>query len=251
MSVMDRVAGILADAGSLLQDADDLTVEEALLNGEAPDSRDWRTELSCGWCGHNWHGLGCYVEGKFDRARDSDLIVDSVGRVVEEVDTWALQLSAVRVDGACRCDGSRQRLDDTWRPNLFTGRENYTAERVRKLANDLGLDGWAAQAVIREGRERAFRSPVLRPGAGWAVEASASLQAVGEAFQEAAHALSSFTVSFTLDNPSPEVIRTLTGYSAEPPPPAFVDLIARARAGRGTGPERAGPERSRPPRRIN
>lgn len=257
MSVMDRVADILADAGDLLQDADDLTVDEALLSGEAPDSRNWRSELSCDWCGHNWHGLGCYAEGKYDRARDSDLTLDENGRVVQDIDTWAMHLSDVSPGAlACRCDGSRQRLDDTWRPPLYRGHQDYTLGRVRQLAHDHGLDGWAARALVRNGMELVFRR---EPGSvsDWAAQTSSAAQLVGEAFQQTVQVVRNMTVTFR--NSSPHLVQILSGCSVvdpveEPPTVAAdvaADVIARARAGRGTGPARLGPERSRPPLRIN
>lgn len=62
----------------------------------------------CRWCCHNQHGLPC--------------------------------------TGSCTCDGSYSSRDDSWRP--VDTHSSTPAGQVRVLANQCGIDGWAANAAI-------------------------------------------------------------------------------------------------------
>jgi hypothetical protein len=59
----------------------------------------------CQWCDHDWHAHTCKT---------------------------------------CRCDSSRTRLDDTWRPRVGY----QQSDQMRAICRDTGVDGWAVRYAV-------------------------------------------------------------------------------------------------------
>lgn len=132
MRSFDRIAATFADVDELLDQADAQTIDECLARGEAPDHRD--DDKPCDWCGHQFHGLGCYSPVMY-------LIVSTDFDFTEDpIDDAALPLTAAG-DWPCRCNSALDPLDDTWRPIILP-----TA--TTNLMRATGLDGWAARALF-------------------------------------------------------------------------------------------------------
>lgn len=74
----------------------------------------------CDWCQHGWHAEAC--------ARN------------------------------CRCDTSRQRRDDTWRPPVTL----LPTDMARRIGHDTGCDGYAAQFCTGRRNYRRINSVTLR-----------------------------------------------------------------------------------------
>lgn len=128
MTTMDRLTDLLGDVDELLDDADAQTITESLERGESPDHAD--VDDGCPWCGHGFHGLGCYVPPVY---------VGTFG----DVDDWAFTLTEP-TPHECGCDSSLTRRDDTWRPFIF----DSSQEQHLKLMDETGLDGWAARIEL-------------------------------------------------------------------------------------------------------
>ena len=124
--VLDRI-------DDLFLELDDEMIDDCLATGEPPDHGEL-DDPECQWCGHGWHGLPC----------DGGYCPCGCG-------------AAVNYD--CRCDTATARPDDTWRPHI-----EWHEEKALLLAHETGMDGWAAQALLRlevEERKRTRTAQVI------------------------------------------------------------------------------------------